>query len=184
MSFKLVLVLIALAGVVGIAVGYFLRWLVSLGQKGSVELEIKQMMLEAKEEAKNVLDVAQEKANTLEAELRETLKEKENVFLAKDRRMEEKEGYLDRRQVDLDEEAARIKEQIREVKTLKERAEALVIDREKALEKAAQMTESEAQEALFESFRKNHEEDILVRLQKLDIDGKERLWAEGRGNLN
>ena len=46
MSFKLVLVLLALAGILGIVIGYFLRWLVSLGQKGSVELQIKQMLLE------------------------------------------------------------------------------------------------------------------------------------------
>ena len=71
MSFKLILVLLALAGILGILIGYSLRWLVSLGQKGSVELEIKQMLLDSKEEAKNVLDVAEEKAHELENELRE-----------------------------------------------------------------------------------------------------------------
>ncbi len=183
MSFKLVLVLLAFAGVVGIVAGYFLRWLVSLGQKGSVELEIKQMMLDAKEEAKNVLDVAQEKADHLEGELRSAFTEKEEALLAKDRRIGEKEAYLDRRQVDLDQEASRIKEQIQEVKALKDRAEAKVQEREEALEKVARMTEDEAKEALFESFRKSHEEDVLVRLQKLEINGRERLEEKARDIL-
>lgn len=183
MSIKLILVLLALAGIVGMFAGYFLRWLVSLGQKGSVELEIKQMLLDAKEEAKNVLDVAADKAEELEEELREEFREKEEVLLQKDRRIGEKESYLDKRQLDLDHEATRIKEQIQEVRTLKERADNLVIEREKELERVAHLSEAEAQEALFESFRKNHEEDILVRLQKLDIDGKERLEAKARDIL-
>ncbi|MEK7613311.1 MAG: ribonuclease Y [Patescibacteria group bacterium] len=183
MSFKLILVLLALAGILGILIGYFLRWLVSLGQKGSVELEIKQMLLDSKEEAKNVLDVAEEKAHELENELREEFREKEESLFAKDRRIGEKEAYLDKRQLDIDQEATRIKEQIQEVRTIKERADALIETREKELESVARLTEAEAKQELFESLRKNHEEDILVRLQKLEIDGKERLEAKARDIL-
>lgn len=183
MSFKLILVLLALAGLFGIAIGYFLRWLVSLGQKGSVELEIKQMLLEAREEAKNVINVAEEKAEALEGELREDFRKKEETLLVKDRRIVEKESYLDRRQADLDREAERLKEQAHEVRTLRERAEALIGERERALEQVALLSEDEAKEELFEAFQKNHEGDILARLQKLDISGKERLEAKARDIL-
>ena len=54
MSLKIILVLLILAGLIGTAFGYFLRWIISLGKRGSMELEIKQMMLEAKEEAKRI----------------------------------------------------------------------------------------------------------------------------------
>lgn len=180
MSFKLVLVLLAFAGLLGIAVGYFLRWIVSLGQKGSVELEIKQMMLDAKEEAKNVLDTAEEKANTLEGELREEFRSKEDALQEKDRRIGEKEAYLDQRQLDIDREALRIKEQIGEVKAIKERADGLLDERQRALESVARLSEEEAKEELFGTLKKNHEEDILIRLQKLDIEGKERLEAKAK----
>jgi len=180
MSFKLVLVLLALAGIVGIAVGYFLRWLVSLGQKGSVELEIKQMMLDAREEAKNVLNVAEKKAESLEEELRKTLKQKEDVLGTKEKRIADKELYLDKRQTDLDEEASRIKKQIEEVRTIKTKAEELVELREKELTKVALLSEEEARDELIQVAKKNHEEDILVRLQKLEIDGKERLENKAR----
>lgn len=183
MSFKLILVLLALSGIMGILIGYFLRWLVSLGQKGSVELEIKQMLLDAKEEAKNVVDLAQEKADVLEGELREEFREKEEVLFAKDRRIGEKEAYLDKRQQDIDREAERIKEQIQEVRTIKERADALVVERERELERVARLSEEEAKEKLFDSLKKSHEEDILVRLQKLEIDGKERLESKARDIL-
>ncbi|MFQ5541053.1 MAG: ribonuclease Y [Candidatus Paceibacteria bacterium] len=183
MSFKLVLVLLGLSGIIGIGIGYFLRWLVSLGRKGSVELEIKQMLLDAREEAKNVLNVAEEKAETLEEELRQNQIEKEKLATAKEQRLTEKETYLDRRQTDLDQEATRLKEQVEEVRTIRGKAEALVEAREKELTKLAMLSEDEAREALFESLKKHHEEDILVRLQKLEIDGKERLEAKARDIL-
>lgn len=173
MSFKLILVLLALAGLFGIAIGYFLRWLVSLGQKGSVELEIKQMMLDAREEAKNILNVAEEKAGALEDTLRDEVRQKE-------KRIAEKESYLDRRQLDIDREAERIKEQIEEVRALKTRTEELVAEREKELERTARLSTDEAKEMLFVSLKRNHEEDILVRLQKLEVSGKERLEAKAR----
>ena len=183
MSFKLILVLLALAGIIGIAVGYFLRWLVSLGQKGSVELEIKQLLLDAKEESKNLIDIAEKKAEGIETALRDEFKEKEAALLAKDKRSIEKESYLDKRQLDLDREAERIKEQIQEVRTIKERADSLVLAREKELEKVAGVSQEDAKGELVESLRKNHEEDILARLQKLDIEGKERLEAKARDIL-
>jgi len=180
MSFKLVLVLLALAGIIGIAVGYFLRWIVSLGQKGSVELEIKQMMLDAREEAKNILNSAEKKTETLEEELRANFAKKEEALGGKEKRIGEKESYLDKRQSDIDREAERIKEQIEEVRAIKTKAEGLLEAREKELSKIALLSEEEAREELFASLRKNQEEDMMVRLQKLEIDGKERLETKAR----
>ena len=68
MSLKLAMLLAALAAFVGVGFGYFLRWIISLGQRGSVELRIKQMELHAREEAKKITEEAQNKAE-------ETLKE-------------------------------------------------------------------------------------------------------------
>ncbi|XKT74670.1 MAG: ribonuclease Y [Patescibacteria group bacterium UBA2163] len=180
MSIKLAFVLLALVGIMGMTAGYFLRWLVSLGQRGSVELEIKQMRLDAREEAKNILNLAEEKSERLEGELRKTMQQKEEVLTAKEKRITAKEIYLDQRQTDLDREAERIKEQIQKVRTIKEQAEMLVKKREKELANVSFMSESEARDALLESVKKHHEEDMLVRLQKLEIAGKERLEGKAR----
>lgn len=183
MSFKLILVLLALTGIVGMVAGYFLRWLVSLGQKGSVELEIKQMMLEAREEAKNIVNVAEKKTETLEEELREEFRQKDEALFLKENRLGDKESYLDKRQLDIDQESEQIKERIEKVHAIKEQAENLIAQREKELTQVAHLSEKEAREALFESLKKSHEEDILARLQKLEINGKERLEEKARNIL-
>ncbi|MDO8523786.1 MAG: ribonuclease Y [bacterium] len=180
MSTFTLLLLLGAAGVAGIVIGYWLRWLVSLGQKGSVELSIKQKLLEAREEAKNITADAEKKRGTVEEVLREEYRMKDEALVAKDERLGQKEQFLDKRQLDIDKEADRIKSQIEEVKRIKERADALVLERGKAVADAAKMTEEEAKAELIHTVEKNSEEDILVRLQKLEIGGKERLEEKAR----
>ena len=47
LSLKLVLALLAVASIVGIGIGYYLRLIISLGKRGSMELQIRKMMLDA-----------------------------------------------------------------------------------------------------------------------------------------
>ena len=67
-SLILIAIIASSAGLAGIAVGWFLRFIISLGQKGSMELEIKEMMLSAREDAEKITQEANEQAE-------ETLKE-------------------------------------------------------------------------------------------------------------
>ncbi|MBP6945940.1 MAG: ribonuclease Y [Candidatus Pacebacteria bacterium] len=180
MSTTTLLIVLALTGLIGIGAGYALRLLVALGQKGSVELQIKQRLLEAREEAKRIISEGEKESGKLEAGLRDELRLKEEAALLKEKRIGEKETYLDKRQLDIDKEADRIKAQIEEVKRIKERADKLILDREKSLQDVAKLTEEEARAELFRGLEKNHEEDMMVRVQKLEIDGKERLDAKAR----
>jgi hypothetical protein len=77
MSIKFLLLLLGSAGVLGIAIGYWLRWLVSLGQKGSVELDIKQKLLEAREQAEKIVLDAEKRRTSVEEEIREEFKSRE-----------------------------------------------------------------------------------------------------------
>ncbi len=183
MSTFTLLFLLAVTGLVGMAAGYALRWLVGLSQKGSAELEIKQIMLDAREKADKLVEAAEAKAGAIQDEVRGSLAEKEEVVNAKDKRVGEKEQFLDKRQLDIDKEAERIKGQIDEVRAIKVKAEAMLIDRQKAIEDVAKMTEEEAVEKLMKTVELEHEEDMMVRIQKLEIDGKERLDAKAKDIL-
>ena len=74
MSPTLIIILIgAVALVLGVAVGYYLRVLVALGKRRSIEIDIKQMMVGAKEEAQRITDEAKKLSEEKLAELREDL---------------------------------------------------------------------------------------------------------------
>jgi ribonuclease Y len=180
MSFSTILVFIAIAGVVGIGVGYALRWLVSLGYKGSAELKIKERLEQASESAKKIVAEGEKRLTSLEEELKKRIASREELVDDKDRRLGQKEQYLDKRQIDIDAEAERIKAQIEEVKRIKERADGLIAERQKALEGVAKLSEEEARDQLMKAASNDFEEDMMVRIQKLEIDGKERLEAKAR----
>ena len=68
MSLNIILIMLALSGVGGIALGYVLRVLIGLAQKGSLELEIKQKLLQAKEQAAKIIAEAEFRGKVVETE--------------------------------------------------------------------------------------------------------------------
>ncbi len=183
MSTFTLLSLLAATGVGGLVAGYVLRWLVGLSQKGSAELAIKQIMLDAREKADKVIQEAEKKAEGVEKEAHLGLGKKEEDLRDKDKRIGEKEQYLDKRQLDIDKEAERIKAQIEEVRAIKVKADALVEERQRAIQEVAKLSEDEAVDKLMKAVELKHEEDMMVRIQKLEIDGKDRLEQKARDIL-
>lgn len=148
-----------------------------------MELEIKQMMLEAREDAKRITQEADSKAEETLNALKAELKEKTTQLNKTEDRLVKKEELLDKRQTDIDADVENIKKKIEEVRAFKERAETLIVERQAALSKIAGLTEAEAKKELLDLVEKQSEEDILIRLQKLEIDGKERLERKAQDIL-
>ncbi len=180
MSLKLVLVLTAAAGLVGIVAGYFLRWIVSLGKRGSMELEIKQMMLDAKEKAQKVVAEGEEKAKAAEHDFERKLRVREEKFKRTEERLIKKESLLDRRQTDIDAEVERVKQKIEEVKAVRARAEELEQRKRSELERVAGLSAEDARAELLATIEKSFEQDMMVRVQKLEGAGLERLERRAR----
>ncbi|MBI5126264.1 MAG: ribonuclease Y [Candidatus Taylorbacteria bacterium] len=175
MSLKIVALLLSLAGVIGVGIGYYLRLIISLGKKGSMELEIKEMLLGAKEEAKKITAEAQSKSEKLIETSRSEIREKEEKIKQVEARLIKKEDLLDKRQQDIDREVEIVKERVAEIKTIKERADKLEADRQAALEKAANLTQEQARAEIISTIEKNAAEDLSVRLQKLEVAGEDVL---------
>ncbi len=174
MSLKVILMLLLLATLFGVAFGYFLRWIVSLGKRGSMELQIKQMMLEAKEDAKRITESAEKKSEHIITERTQELKEREADARKAEDRVDRREDLLEKRQADIERENEEIKVKAERIKELRENAEKMLEDREGALEKVAQLSLEEAKEELIKHAQSEYEEDISVRLQKLEMAGVEK----------
>ncbi len=180
MTIKLALLLMTLAASAGIAFGYFLRWIITIGRKGSMELDIKQMMLEAKEEATRITAEAEARAEEIQKIAKTEIKEREEKIAKTEDRLIKKEDLLDRRQIDIDKEAEELKEKIQEARTLKEKADTLISERTIALQKIANMTEEEARDHLFALIEKQHQEDLLVRMQKFEMNAEEKIEEKAK----
>ncbi len=180
MSLKLALLLMLLALAAGTGFGYLLRLLVALGKKNSVELEIQEMESRAKEEAQAVIESANKEAKAVLDDAEVNIREREDRLLKNEDRLIKKEELLDKRQSDLDKEADYIKEKVQEIKQIKERADELVVARSKELSRVASLSEEEAKNELFKRIEQSAEEDLLVRTQKLENQGEERLGERAK----
>jgi len=180
MSLKIILLLIALAASAGIAFGYFLRWIISLGKKGSVELDIKQMMLEAKEEATRIVTESETKGEEALRESRHAIKEKEEKIQKIEERLIKKEDFLDNRQRDIDKESEALKAHVVEVKNLREKADAYAQEKEAALARVASLSKEDAKIELLKIVEKQSEEDLLTKMQKFEMFGNEKIEEKAK----
>lgn len=148
-----------------------------------MELEIKEMLIGAKEESKKVVVEAEEKAATILQEARQEIKEKEEKNIQAENRLIKKEDLLDKRQQDIDKEVEIIKLRITEIKEIRDRAEKLEAEKKGQLEKIGAMTQDQAKQELFSLIEKQSEQDLLVRLQKLETSGEELLERKAKDIL-
>jgi len=175
-----IFIFIILALGAGTAFGYFLRWVISLGKKGSMELEIKQMKLDAKEEAQKIIEEAEKESATIIKESTQDLKEKERDLKKTEERLIKKETLLDNRQADIDAEFETVKKKTEEVQKTQEELNALLEKRTKALEKISELSTEEARKNLLETVENEYQEDILARIQKMEQLGVEQFEEKAR----
>ncbi|MFA5022796.1 MAG: Rnase Y domain-containing protein, partial [Candidatus Paceibacterota bacterium] len=180
MSLKIVFLLAGAAGLLGIAIGYILRYLILSAQKGSMELQVKQSLLEAKDQAQKIVATAEAEANKTVDEAKAKAEVKEAELKKREDRLINKDELLDKRQTDIDKEADEIKKKIEEVKEIKERVTQAEEVKKRELERVAHLSTDEAKQELINVVEKNYEDDILSRLRKLEIDGADRLEQKAK----
>lgn len=174
MSPLIIVILLVTAGL-GVAFGYYLRYIVAAGKRGSMELEIKQMELEAKEKAKKIEEASEKKIEEQKSEAQKEIKEKQEFLKKTESRILDRESFLDKRQQDLDKEVEHVKAKIEEVHSVKARVDELKAQVDKELERIGKLTKEEAKEELMKRLEHESQEDMVVRMQKLERFGAEKL---------
>ncbi|PSO46655.1 MAG: ribonuclease Y, partial [Parcubacteria group bacterium SW_4_46_8] len=172
--------LTAAAGMTGLVLGYFLRWILTLGKEGSLELEIKEKKLAAEEEAQTITQEAEKKAEKIVKEAQEERKETEEKLEKREERIVQKEEFLDKRQLEIDKEMKQLKEKAQEMKDTRKQAEKIKSQQKEELERVAGLTKKQAKEELLEQVKDRYEEDLLMRMRKLERSNNERLKARAK----
>ncbi len=175
MSLKLLFSLLGLSTLLGAVIGYVFRLLSVGARRNSIEVEVKRMLIDARENAEKITaeaeGAAREKISVAEAA---ALEKEEKITRAEDRVFKREEA-LDKKQAELDKEIEAVKNKIEEVKTIKERAEGLLAERTNELAKVSGLSREQAKEQLFEELERESEFDLMNRVQKLERDGMEKL---------
>lgn len=173
------LVIIAIISVsallVGIVIGWFLRFIIALGQKGSMELEIKEMMLEAREETERITQEATAQADDVLKTARQESKVIQEKLSKAEERLINRENILDKRQLDIDEDKEIVEQTEKKISISIQKNNELKETLTKQLSQASQMSIEDAKNQLLINVEQNFTEDLTVRLHKLELSGKEKL---------
>ncbi len=168
---------------IGIASGYYLRYIHALSKKSSVELDLKEKELEAEEKALKIIEKAEAKADKLEAEAKADLKEREEKIKYKEDRLDKKEELLDERQITLDSEKEAVRSKIEEVKSIKARLDERKGELDEKLQEVAGLTKEEALERVTTLMEQEQQESLTSRLRKLSLQSDEAFEAKAMNVL-
>jgi len=149
-----------------------------------MELEIKQILLGAKEDGQKIIDAAKKKAEEHLDDLNKETKKKEEEWKQTENRLIKKDELLDSRQTEIDKEVEKIKTKVEEVKKIKERVDGMEAEKQKELEKVARLSVDDAKEILFKNIEEKYEEDLLIRMQKMETSNTEKLDRRAKDILS
>jgi hypothetical protein len=103
----------------GSVIGYFVRQIVARFQKRSLETNVKELMLRAREDATRITEEADRKSEHRLLEVRQIEREHEIEFKKNKDFLVKKESLLDNRQIEIDAHYDDLKKKIEEVRLLR-----------------------------------------------------------------
>ncbi|MCD5384540.1 MAG: ribonuclease Y [Candidatus Pacebacteria bacterium] len=175
MSTITILLLLGGVGIAGLSAGYFLRWIIALGAKGSMELKVRKMELDAEKKGKDIIEAAEKEAEKdVRAKLEEVKVEEAQLNKDKDRLIQ-KEEKLEIKQATVDADVEALKKKVEEIREIRSKSEELLNARTEELAKAAKLPVDEAKEQLLKAVERDSQESIVQRMQKLEVAGKEQI---------
>ena len=183
MSPILTATLVAVALLLGVGAGYYLRYLHILTKQRSLEHTLKAQELKAEEKAIAIVEKAEAKADTIVQEAKAERSERAADLKHTAERLDKREELLDTRQIDLDSQTEHVRNKIDEVKTLKQRLDERAEKLEHRLHELAGMTPETAYEHIVRNVAKAREQDIVGRLRKLELLGEEQFTERARDLL-
>lgn len=168
---------------VGIGLGYYARQLIAIRQRSTIEARVKELIEQARTEAKEILLEAKEKA----AKIVEETKQEEKERLAQLRRLEERllnrESVMDKKSEELEEEKKKIEQQVQKLREFKKELESQRDNIQKELERVAGLSQEQAFEELVKQIEQERNQEFMQKILKLEQEGLEILEKKAKDIL-
>lgn len=168
----------------GSVMGYFARQSIARKQADKIETMLSKKIAQAKKVADDLVLKAQEESTKIMSDSKKEFESQrrdlfsaEKLLLKRENILNEKESILGEKEKDFNSKVEKLKEIKVNLEDLRKKA----IDN---LERVSGLSKNEAKKELFENLEKDHQKEILERLNKLDIDGNEKYEAKAKNILS
>jgi ribonucrease Y len=180
LSIQSALLLTILGVGVGFGLGYLIRILVAMSKKNSIELDIKRMMLNAREKSEGIILEAENKAAETLRSARQQAKEREEVLNKNEERVSSREIIVQEKENDLKTEADALKERIAEVKGIKELFQTKLKEADEKLLHIANTSKDEALNLVLSKVENEYQDSIISRIHKIEQNSDEKIEEKAR----
>ena len=170
--FLLIVGILALA--LGSVLGYYARQSIAKRDWRSIEARLQKKISQAKTQSEEILAGAKKEAEqTLELTKKETNQQRAELFKA-ERLLLKRENILEQKISAFESEKTDFQEKVRKLKGIKETLENLRATAISNLERVSGLSREEAKKELLENLEKEYQKEILERMKKLELEGRER----------
>lgn len=154
--------------ILGLVIGYFLRRFVATQRASSLEQKLKLQIEAAKNEAKQVLLEAKEKAAELLDDYKKEERNRSEQLTRLEERLLKREENLDSQAQQLERRETQLREEQPRIMSLKTEAESLREKATRELERIAGFGAAEAKQELFRKIESEYRQEIPAVIQKLE----------------
>lgn len=179
----IIIIAVGISITLGIAIGYFVRQAVAQQRKNSIEAKLKKLVEDSKTEAKELLLAAKEKSVKILDEAKQEEKERFLQVRKAEERTVERENMFDKRIRDFERKEKELEERIEKVRVIKAEIEERRASVEKELERVAGLTHEDAQNEIIARVEREHSEDVMARIKKLEQSGLEDMERKAKNIL-
>lgn len=163
---------IALGGLAGAAVGYFVRNQMSANAVNSAERTAEKLLIEAKEKSFKLI----EEAKRDEDRRREELQKQQ-------RRLEKRESLFDQKLLDLENKRQNLDNEQKKIESLKDKIRQMKQDALKKLEEISGLNRESAKDLLLDKLEIEYSSVLAQRIKKLENAGSEVMEKEAKALL-
>jgi len=174
------IIVIVMALAVGSFLGYLARQTIAKKQLGTVESKLNKMIEEAKQEAKETLFKAKDKAVQIIEEAEKQERERKMQLLKMEERLEKREENLDRKTEEAERKIQDLTEKVEKVKQIKQELEGFGQKQRENLERISGLSQEDAKKELLDLIEKEHQQVLLERIKKLEDEGRQDLEKKAR----
>lgn len=179
----IIIISVGISATLGIAIGYFVRQAVAQQRKNSLEAKLKKLIEDSKTEAKELLLAAKEKSVKILDEAKQEERERLLQVHKTEERTMERENMFDKRIRDFERKEKELEERIEKVRVIKTDIEEKRAGVGKELERVAGLTQDAAQQEIIARVERDHSEDVMARVKKLEQTGMEEMERKAKNIL-
>ncbi len=165
--------------ILGIALGYFLRRSLALGQASSLERKAQEELTSAESKAKEIVLTAKDKAASIIAEAQKEERERKQELRHLEERFLKKEDILEKQKNDVGLREAECKKELEKAQEIENQANISQKKITEELEKISGLTRDEAKTRLLEELEQTHQQELADAIIRLEKEKKKEIEAKG-----